>query len=159
MEARVKQDYFLPSLIAFSGVEFTRAEWRAVPEGFEEEAKKHPFLDVQPSLKEIRFNKLKEEDRERILQGEAERTGEADGPTKDTPPIVGKDEQTDAGKDGETSALEVDPTSEVAGTVEEAQTEEPFLPLDVVDVEDPEPIEVKKPTRRKSRKAAKGKEE
>ncbi len=47
MQAKVKQDYFLPSLIAFSGVEFTKKEWRAVPVSAEDEAKAHPSLDVR----------------------------------------------------------------------------------------------------------------
>jgi len=54
MLARVKQDYASGSVVAFSGHEYVRSEWRDVPAGFEEQAKKHPLLDTQPSLKEIR---------------------------------------------------------------------------------------------------------
>src|SRR5688572_13401873 len=63
MQAKVKPDYFLPSLIAFSGVEFIKKEWRTVPEGLEAEAEAHPNLDVREdgdleeevSLDEIRL--------------------------------------------------------------------------------------------------------
>lgn len=54
MLARVKQDYLAGSVTAFSGHEYVRSEWREVPAGFEEQAKNHPLLDTQPSLKEIR---------------------------------------------------------------------------------------------------------
>jgi len=40
--------------MAFSGHEYIRSEWRDVPAGFEDQAKNHPLLDTQPSLKEIR---------------------------------------------------------------------------------------------------------
>ncbi len=54
MLARVKQDYAAGPVMAFSGREYVRNEWREVPAGFEEQAKKHPLLDTQPGLEEIR---------------------------------------------------------------------------------------------------------
>ena len=54
MLARVKQDYAAGPVMAFSGREYVRSEWREVPPGFEEQAKNHPLLETQPSLKEIR---------------------------------------------------------------------------------------------------------
>ena len=54
MLARVKQDYLAGPVTAFSGREYVRSEWREVPAGFEEQAKNHPLLDTQPSMKEIR---------------------------------------------------------------------------------------------------------
>ena len=54
MLARVKQDYKSGSVTAFSGCEYVRSEWREVPEGFEEQARKHELLDTQPSLDEVR---------------------------------------------------------------------------------------------------------
>ena len=59
MLARVKQAYLAGSVIAFSGREYIRSEWRAVPEGFEEQAKTHPLLDTQPSLDEVRAGSSK----------------------------------------------------------------------------------------------------
>lgn len=53
MLARVKQDYAAGPVIAFSGHEYVRSEWRAVPAGFEEQAKNHPLLDTQPGLQEV----------------------------------------------------------------------------------------------------------
>ena len=47
LEARAKQDYRMGSVLAFSGVEYSTAEWRPVPAGFEEQAKSHPLLDVR----------------------------------------------------------------------------------------------------------------
>jgi hypothetical protein len=54
MLARVKQEYLAGPVMAFSGREYVRSEWREVPAGFEEQAKSHPLLDTQPSTKEIR---------------------------------------------------------------------------------------------------------
>lgn len=54
MLARVKQDYAAGPVIAFSGREYVRSEWREVPAGFEEQAKTNPLLETQPSLDEIR---------------------------------------------------------------------------------------------------------
>ena len=54
MLARVKQDYAAGPVMAFSGREYVRSEWREVPPGFEEQAKNHPLLETQPSLKEVR---------------------------------------------------------------------------------------------------------
>ncbi len=59
MLARVKQDYLAGSVIAFSGREYIRREWRAVPAGFEEQAKDHPLLDTQSSLDEVRAGSSK----------------------------------------------------------------------------------------------------
>ncbi len=47
MEARVKQDYNAGPVTAFSGHEFIKSEWREVPAGFEEAARKHPLLDTR----------------------------------------------------------------------------------------------------------------
>jgi len=54
MLARVKQDYAAGPVMAFSGREYVRSEWREVPAGFEDQAKNHPLLDTQPSFAEIR---------------------------------------------------------------------------------------------------------
>jgi len=54
MLARVKQDYAAGPVMAFSGREYVRSEWREVPAGFEAQAQEHPLLDTQPSLKETR---------------------------------------------------------------------------------------------------------
>jgi len=47
MEAKVKKSYRMGAVIAFSGVEFIRTEWRPVPAGFEAQATVHPLLDVR----------------------------------------------------------------------------------------------------------------
>lgn len=47
LEAKVKEQYVLGPVIAFSGYEFVRTEWRAVPAGFEPAALVHPLLDVR----------------------------------------------------------------------------------------------------------------
>lgn len=48
LEAKVKANYALgTSVIAFSGLEFTKSEWRQVPAGHENEALVHPYLDLR----------------------------------------------------------------------------------------------------------------
>jgi hypothetical protein len=54
MLARVRQDYAAGAVMAFSGREYVRSEWREVPAGFEEQARNHELLEIQPSLDEIR---------------------------------------------------------------------------------------------------------
>jgi hypothetical protein len=46
MEARVKADGRLNVVTAFGGREFTKGEWRPVPDGFEAAAEAHPLLQV-----------------------------------------------------------------------------------------------------------------
>ncbi len=54
MEARVKQDYNAGPIMAFSGREFVKSEWREVPAGSEDAARNHPLLDVrEPSNIEV----------------------------------------------------------------------------------------------------------
>ena len=47
MNARVKKDYRWNNVLAFCGVEYTKGEYRPVPKGYEDEAKKHPFLEIE----------------------------------------------------------------------------------------------------------------
>lgn len=47
LEARVKQDYFLAHISAFSGLEFVKSEWRPVPAGLEDQARNHELLEVR----------------------------------------------------------------------------------------------------------------
>lgn len=47
MDARVNQSSRYGTVTAFSGHEFVKYEWRAVPAGFELEAAKHPSLEVK----------------------------------------------------------------------------------------------------------------
>jgi len=46
MLAQVKPDSRMKIVIAFTGHEYVTYEWRPVPEGAQEEARKHPLLDV-----------------------------------------------------------------------------------------------------------------
>lgn len=45
VEARVKQDWQFDTVIAFSGHEYVKSEWRPVPLGSEKEAQAHPYLE------------------------------------------------------------------------------------------------------------------
>ena len=60
MQARVKLSSRYGSITAFSGLEFVKYEWRNVPAGKDEEAKRNPYLELeggekeQPSLAKIR---------------------------------------------------------------------------------------------------------
>jgi len=47
LEARVKQDYFLGSVQAFSGREYIKLEWRPVPKGYEKQAQANELLEVR----------------------------------------------------------------------------------------------------------------
>jgi len=47
MLARVKQDFRWKTVVAFSGFEYTKTEWRKVPAGLEEQAKGNPFLELK----------------------------------------------------------------------------------------------------------------
>ena len=46
MKARVKEDGRLNVVTAFGGREYTKREWRPVPEGFEAAAEAHPLLEI-----------------------------------------------------------------------------------------------------------------
>lgn len=46
MKAKVKADFRYSVVNALAGREFTKREWRPVPPGHEEEARNHPYLDV-----------------------------------------------------------------------------------------------------------------
>ena len=56
LEAKVKDSYNMGPIVAFSGHEYIRNEWRPVPVGFEPAAIVHPMLDVRDAKteKEIR---------------------------------------------------------------------------------------------------------
>jgi hypothetical protein len=47
LEAKVKDIYRSGAVRAFSGQEYIRGEWRAVPTGFEPAALVHPLLDTR----------------------------------------------------------------------------------------------------------------
>lgn len=47
MQARIKQDARYASLSFFSGVEFTKSEWRDVPTGREFEAVNNDYLETR----------------------------------------------------------------------------------------------------------------
>lgn len=47
MEARVKHTWPFRTLQGLAGREFCKDEWRPVLPGFEEEATKHPYLEVR----------------------------------------------------------------------------------------------------------------
>ena len=47
MEARVKSTWPFRTLQGLAGREFCKDEWRPVVPGFEEEAKRHPYLETQ----------------------------------------------------------------------------------------------------------------
>jgi hypothetical protein len=51
LEATVKKSHSLPQVLAFSRHEYVKDEWRDVPEGCEDEAKNHPFLDTREKKK------------------------------------------------------------------------------------------------------------
>jgi hypothetical protein len=50
MNARVSSKSRYGSINAFSGHEYVKYEWRAVPEGQEDSARKNPYLEVQETV-------------------------------------------------------------------------------------------------------------
>lgn len=53
MNARVKQSSRYGTMTAFTGFEFVKYEWRPVPAGCEDEARKHLYLDVDEGKNEV----------------------------------------------------------------------------------------------------------
>lgn len=47
MKARVKQNHRWPSVVAFSGIEYVKGEWRDVSPQNEQEALIHPYLEIK----------------------------------------------------------------------------------------------------------------
>lgn len=47
MQAQVRKDCRFRSIVAFNGQEYTKLDWRPVPKGFEEEARRHSFLTIR----------------------------------------------------------------------------------------------------------------
>lgn len=53
MEAKVKQESRWGSITAFSGCEFVKSEWRAVPAGCEAEAMRNEYLETREKPVEV----------------------------------------------------------------------------------------------------------
>lgn len=53
MEAKVKDSSRYRSIIAFSGREFVKGEWRSVPAGCEAEAMRNGYLETQEKPVEV----------------------------------------------------------------------------------------------------------
>jgi hypothetical protein len=51
MRVRVKRDSKVLNVTAFGGFQYIRSEWREVPAGCEQEAEKHPYLEIEPLAK------------------------------------------------------------------------------------------------------------
>ena len=60
MQAKVKKDYRYPAVTAFSGLEYVKFEFRAVPAFAEDEAKRHPALEIQELVPEAVVEVLEE---------------------------------------------------------------------------------------------------
>lgn len=52
MQARIRPDCLWKVVQAFGGMEYVKYEWRYVPVANEEEAQRHPFLEVEGGLTE-----------------------------------------------------------------------------------------------------------
>ena len=50
LEAMVNERTRFGTINAFSGFEYVRYEWRAVPAGYEEQAQAHPYLNTRPRM-------------------------------------------------------------------------------------------------------------
>ena len=50
MRVKVRQSHRYQTVVAFSGKEYNKKEFRDVPEGCEEEAKRHPYLEIEATV-------------------------------------------------------------------------------------------------------------
>ncbi len=80
LEAKVKDTYRMGPVIAFSGHEFVRSEWRPVPAGFEPAAIVHPLLDVR----EIEGEEIRVTSQDYLDQVTADPESEIPGVTMET---------------------------------------------------------------------------
>lgn len=90
LEAKVKPQYFMNSIIAFSGKVFNKTNWNPVPAGQEENARTHEWLEVR----EYNF-KTSEKEREAGNRGEviAEPVEVKEKEVKDKPTFAHKDKK------------------------------------------------------------------
>lgn len=58
MKARVKEDNKLKHVRAFAGYLYNQQEWLAVPVGCEDEARRHPMMDIKEDDTEFSLNSL-----------------------------------------------------------------------------------------------------
>jgi len=82
LEAKVKPEYFMNSLIAFSGRVYSKLIWNPVPIGQEENARNHEWLEVR----EYSF-KTSEKEREAVNRGEVEEVEAKPLPVKKSEPM------------------------------------------------------------------------
>lgn len=47
MRAKVKADYRFQFIKAFGGVDFSKREYTPIPTGYEDDARQHPFLEIE----------------------------------------------------------------------------------------------------------------
>lgn len=84
-EARVVEGYNMGSVIAFSGYEYIRSEWRPVPAGFEEHAQNHELLEVRQVKSAVEATPKKPEASTRLPSQETEAV-ELDMPPREEAP-------------------------------------------------------------------------
>jgi len=53
LQAKVKEDYKFPTVRAFTGREYVKDYWRDVPLGVDDEAKRHPYLEIREMETEV----------------------------------------------------------------------------------------------------------
>ena len=114
LEAKVKQNYSMGSVVAFSGHEYSRDEWRPVPAGFEAAALAHPLLDVREAESQEDIAVTSQD----VL---ADTLGTADRIAAETPrEVVGEERVTAVTEpDKETPSEEGSPSVEKAPPIEE----------------------------------------
>lgn len=80
-EAMVNEKTRHGTVIAFSGYEYVRYEWRRVPAGFEEQAEKHPHLDVR--VRNVTEEEIQEATEEQAVGAVTDETEASDEQTQD----------------------------------------------------------------------------
>ncbi len=114
-EAKVKDDYRAGPVLAFSGHEYIRNEWRPVPLGSEKEAQAHALLDVRlaeprkagtPSQPAVQTPAAADHKPTDYPRGGAVATL----PTEVEPSVTVVTEPEDVGQDPDPEVLEPDPS-------------------------------------------------
>lgn len=85
LEAKVRDSYNMGPVIAFSGHEYIRGEWRPVPSGFEPAALAHELLEVREAETQEEVH-VTSQDQLAAWHAETEETVTAETPAEEPAP-------------------------------------------------------------------------
>jgi hypothetical protein len=88
LEAIVNDKTRYGTVNAFSGMEYVRYEYRPVPAGFEDQARKHPYLTVRPRSKNALAEMVQPAPAQNPEAPEVIPAGGAPAPVDEEPPVT-----------------------------------------------------------------------